>query len=50
MKFSVMDSTSELAYLQAQTIGHQHQLRILASDAHRNRFFECDDVKNVYGG
>ena len=36
--------------LQAAAIGGEQQLRVLCSDAQRNRFFEYDDIKNVYGG
>lgn len=36
--------------LQAEAIGGEHQLRVLCSDAKRNRFIECDAAKNVYGG
>jgi len=36
--------------LQAQAVGGKKQLRVLCSDACRNRFFEYDSVKNIYGG
>ena len=36
--------------LQAAAIGGEQQLIVLCSDARRNRFFEYDDAKNVYGG
>lgn len=39
-----------VAPMQARCIGGQHQLRVLCSNARRQRFFEYDDVKNVYGG
>ena len=38
------------AALQAEAIGGERPLRVLCSDARRNRFIECDAAKNVYGG
>jgi hypothetical protein len=39
-----------LPFLQARCVGTKSQMRVLCSDARRHRFFEFDDVKNVYGG
>ncbi|KAI7844155.1 hypothetical protein COHA_002290 [Chlorella ohadii] len=36
--------------MKAEAIGSEHLLRVLCSDAKRNRFIECDAAKNVYGG
>ena len=36
--------------VQAQAVGPGAQLRVLCSDARRNRFIEADAAKNVYGG
>lgn len=35
---------------QARDVGGSPQLRVLCSDARRNRFIEYDDAKNIYGG
>ncbi|KAL4452346.1 hypothetical protein ABPG75_008008 [Micractinium tetrahymenae] len=34
----------------ARDVGSDCQLRVLCSDARRNRFIEYEDVKNIYGG
>lgn len=31
-------------------MGSSQQLSVLCSDARRNRFIECEDAKNIYGG
>lgn len=50
--YAVVEHLSDIATscLQAEAIGGEHQLRVLCSDAKRNRFIECDAAKNVYGG
>lgn len=44
------DSPLNYTHMQAEAIGGDRQLRVLCSDAKRNRFIECEAAKNVYGG